>query len=60
MITSNDQENEKGHINFLECLMCRSTLAMEGTVEIHSQAPTSQTSLPSGLKTGLLSKHILT
>jgi len=32
--------------------------AMEGTVVIPLQAPTNPTSLPYGLKTGLLSKYI--
>ena len=33
--------------------------AMEGTVEILSQAPTVQPSLASGLRTGLLSKYMM-
>lgn len=37
-------------------MMHRSTPAMEGTVEILSLDQTDPTSLPCGLKTGLLSK----
>lgn len=37
--------------------MFRSTPAMEGTVETPSPVPTSPTSLPCGLRIGLLSKH---
>ena len=54
MITSNDQENEKGHINFLECLMCRSTLAMEWNVGKHSKGQIHRISLHFGQRIGHL------
>lgn len=64
IVSGTFQSSKKHYMQFskkkkkkaLHATLCRSIHAMEGNVEIHSQALISPTSLLYGLRTGLLSE----